>query len=363
MRILLIGDWHSEVHEEWIYRAFQTLGHEVYPFRWQRYFQLDQPLSGPAGKLAQYVLRAQNRFIIGPRVAALNREVLQEAERFGPDLVFVYRGTHIWPETLRRLKAGHPGAVLAGYNNDNPFGSGQVRGLWRFFLRGLPDYDLVLAYRPQNLTDFKMAGAKRVELLRSWFVPERNHPVELSQEDREEYGSEVVFAGNYEPEGRLEWLEEVSKAGFQLKLFGPGQYWDKVLRRSPYLSHLAPVRQVWGEDYNKALCGAKVALCLLSKMNLDTYTRRCFEIPATKTMLLSEYTDDLATLYVEGEEAEFFRSKQELIAKLRRYVADEALRRRVAEAGYRRVVADGHDVVSRMRQVITWVNELRQGPQ
>jgi spore maturation protein CgeB len=94
-------------------------------------------------------------------------------------------------------------------------------------------------------------------------------------------------------------------------------------------------------------------------LNQDTYTRRCFEIPATKTMLLSEYSDDLATLYREGVEAEFFRSPQELTAKLRRYVPDEARRRSVAEAGYRRVVADGHDVISRMGQVITWVNELR----
>jgi spore maturation protein CgeB len=94
-------------------------------------------------------------------------------------------------------------------------------------------------------------------------------------------------------------------------------------------------------------------------MNQDTYTRRCFEIPATKTMLLSEYSDDLTTLYREGVEAEFFKSRDELIAKLHRYVSDEALRRSVAEAGYRRVVADGHDVISRMRQVITWVNELQ----
>ena len=76
-------------------------------------------------------------------------------------------------------------------------------------------------------------------------------------------------------------------------------------------------------------------------------------------MLLSEYSDDLATLYREGVEAEFFRSTDELIAKLHRYVPDAALHRRVAEAGYRRVVADGHDVISRMRQVIAWVNELR----
>ena len=123
--------------------------------------------------------------------------------------------------------------MLVGYNNDNPFVSGQVYGLWRHFLRGIPYYDLMLAYRAKNMADFRLAGAPRVHLLRSWFVPERNHPVELSPEEQEQYGSDVVFVGNYEPRGRLEWLEEVVKAGFNLRLFGPGKYWDRELQNPP----------------------------------------------------------------------------------------------------------------------------------
>jgi spore maturation protein CgeB len=359
MRILVIGDWHSEVHEEWVFRAFTALGHEAFPFKWHTYFQPRRSPAGPAGKFERFLLKIQNRLILGPKVAALNRDAIKAVDRFHPDMVFVYRGTHLLPRTLRLIKASNPATVLIGYNTDNPFVSGHIYGLWRHFLRGIPYYDLLLAYRAQNVADFRSAGAPRVHLLRSWFVPERNHPVELSPEDQEQYGSDVVFVGNYEPRGRLEWLEEVAKAGFKLRLFGPGKYWDRELSKSAWLRHLAPVKQVWGEDYNKALCGAKVALCFLSKLNHDTYTRRCFEIPATKTMLLSEYSDDLATLYREGVEAEFFKSGHELIAKLHRYVPDEALRRKVAEAGYRRILADGHDVMSRMRQVINWVNELR----
>ncbi len=359
MRILVIGDWHSEVHEEWVFRAFTALGHEVQPFGWHTYFKPRRSVSGAAGTLEHIALKIQNRLILGPRVAALNRDAARAADRFRPDMVFVYRGTHLLPRTLRLIKASNPAMVLVGYNNDNPFVSGQVYGLWRHFLRGLADYDLMLAYRSKNIEDFRSAGAPRVHLLRSWYVQERNHPVALSPDEQAQYESDVVFVGNYERQGRLEWLEEIVKAGFKLRLFGPGKYWDRHVSKSPWLHHLAPVKQVWGQEYNKALCGAKVALCFLSKLNQDTYTRRCFEIPATKTMLLSEYSDDLSTLYHEGVEAEFFQSKDELITKLHRYVPDAARRRRVAEAGYRRVVADGHDVISRMRQVLAWVNELR----
>jgi spore maturation protein CgeB len=116
---------------------------------------------------------------------------------------------------------------------------------------------------------------------------------------------------------------------------------------------------VWGEDYNKALCGAKVALCFFSKLNHDTYTRRCFEIPATNTVLLSEYSDELATLYQAGVEADFFKTKEELMQKIHRYVDNEPLRISVGQAGYHRVVADGHDVVSRMQQVLEWAEQVK----
>ena len=97
----------------------------------------------------------------------------------------------------------------------------------------------------------------------------------------------------------------------------------------------------------------------LSKLNRDTYTRRCFEIPATKTFLLSEYSADLASIYQEGEEAEFFRDRREFIAKIIKYLADDAGRRTIAEAGYRRVHCDGHDVNTRMAEVVRLVENIR----
>lgn len=77
-------------------------------------------------------------------------------------------------------------------------------------------------------------------------------------------------------------------------------------------------------------------------------------------MMLAEYTDDLASLYLEGEEAEFFRSPAEMTEKIQRYLTDDALRRKVAVGGLRRVHDDGHDVDSRMRQVLSWVAETRE---
>lgn len=352
MKILIAGDWHSELHEEAVLKAFKVLGHEVLKFSWHDYFKA-------GNRLDAFNKKFQNRFITGPIVWRLNQDLIRAAAGFSPDMVFVYRGTHITAATLKKLKQQHPGATLVGYNNDDPFAAGHHYSLWKHFLKAVPEYDLMLAYRHHNLDDFLGIGAKRVELLRSWYFPERNHPVTLTDEEKEKYECDVVFVGHYEADFRKSYLEELVRQGYRLKLFGPGYDWDPVLMKSPELSHLVPVRLVWGEEYNKALCGAKMALCFLSKHNRDTYTRRCFEIPATGTLMLSERTADLASLFDEGSEADYFSSREEMMEKVRLYLGDEARRQKVADSGYKRVLSDGHDVVSRMRQLLGWVAAIK----
>jgi hypothetical protein len=354
VKVLVVGDWHSELHEEAVFQALKQLGHDPIRFGWHEYFKSNSRLS----TLFRPFYKAQNKYLLGPVVSKINRDVEELVKRQRPDLVFLYRGTHILPDTLRAIRRVSPRSIVVSYNNDDPFSPRQPRWLWRHFMGSLPECDLVLAYRHHNIKNLLLAGAKRVELLRSWFIPERNHPVTLTDEERRRYGSDVVFVGHHESDERVAYLEEVVRKGWQLRLFGPGYDWDPVVRRSAQLHRQAPVRLVWGDEYNLALCGAKIALCFLSKLNQDTYTRRCFEIPATCTLMLAEYTDDLATLFREGEEVEFFRNREEMIAKISRYLSDEERRRAVAEGGYRRVLADGHDVASRMRQLMSWVEEI-----
>jgi spore maturation protein CgeB len=348
LKIAIAGDWHSDLHEEPAAQALTRLGHQTVRFAWHSYF---------GGGLLS---RAQNKYLLGPRVARLNADLIACIRDNAPDALLVYRGSHVYPETLRQIRRASQGTVLVGYNNDDPFSPAYPRWQWRHFVAAIPEYDLALAYRPHNMAEFQAAGARKVKLLRSWYVPERNRPVALTDEERKSYDCDVVFAGHYEDDGRLECLEAVVREGWNLNLFGHDYGWHPALRKSPVLRSFMPVRNVWGEDYNKALCGARVALCFLSRLNRDTYTRRSFEIPASGTLMLAQYTDDHATLFKPGEDADFFSSPQELVQKLGRYLGDEALHARVALAGHRRVAADGHDVVSRMRQVVQWIAELKE---
>lgn len=345
MKILVVGDGHSAIHEVAVVNAFTKLGHQVEAFYWQPYFQSKNPIV----RLWHHV---QNKFIYGPTIARLNAELVNAAVQFNPELVFIYRGTHVYSYTLDKINKGLPDCVVCGYNNDDPFAEGHPPWLWRHFMKCVPKYDLVFAYRHHNLDDFLRIGARRVELLRSWYIPEINHPIDLSEIDKVKYECDVVFIGHYENDGRLEFLEEIVRNGFKLRLFGPDYEWNHLLNKSEILKHLVPVHLVWNEDYNRAITGGKIALCFLSKLNRDTYTRRCFEIPATGTLLLSEYSDDLASLYQAGEEADFFKNKEEMIQKIKLYLGNDDLRSHVAANGNQRAIIDGHDIVSRMAKML-----------
>ncbi len=63
--------------------------------------------------------------------------------------------------------------------------------------------------------------------------------------------------------------------------------------------------------------------------------------------------------YCEGKEAEFFEGPEEFIDKVQFYLRDEIARKRIAAAGYARVVASGNDIYNRMRQWLADVSEWR----
>lgn len=347
MKILICGDWHSNLHEEPLYNSFSKLGHEVYKFKWHKFYSKSNSC------IISLFNKIENKYMIGPTTSKLNKQLLIDAELLKPDLIFIYRGSHIYKNTLIHIKNNNPKSIIIGYNNDDPFSNKYPWWLWRHFMSCIPFYDLVCAYRFHNLSQLQSYGAKNVKLLRSWFVPEYNFPLELTNLEKNKFETDVVFIGHFEDDGRLQCLESIYKAGFKLKLFGHNYSWNRALKKS-VLHFLTPLVNVWGEEYNKALNGAKIALCFMSKLNRDTYTRRCFEIPASGVLLLSEYTEDLAKMFVPDVEAVFFKTQEELNNKIKFLLENDEKRIEIAQNGLRRVWLDKHDVNSRAVEVIKW---------
>ena len=65
-----------------------------------------------------------------------------------------------------------------------------------------------------------------------------------------------------------------------------------------------------------------------SKLNRDSYTRRCFEIPATKMALVSEYSNDLQSLFRDKKEIFYSQAKKEFIKIIDCLLANKKLVRK-----------------------------------
>jgi hypothetical protein len=339
-RVLVAGDFRWDLYEPALCRALRSAGAQVIELRARSLF-------GP-GELLR---RAQEKLQLGPGRAAAQAAFVALSALHRPDLAFAWRAPWLGPRAIAAARiAGARKVVL--YNNDDPFGPDAGTRLWRAWRRGIPAADLVLAYRRSNLPELKAAGARACALWRSAYDPAVHRPLALTPEEQRRFGCDVVFAGHFEDDGRVALLERLYAAGLSVKIFGTG--WEGQTRGRPWEAQ-GPILPVRGDDYAKALCGARAALVLLSGRNRDLYTRRCFEIPACGVAMLLPRNGETLSLFESApgaEEALFFDGPDELVAQARRAAADEPLRARVAAAGRARVLRDGHDLPSRAKELL-----------
>lgn len=358
MKILVVGAWLWRWYEDAFAEALRQLGHEVAGVGWGSLFKKDLNTREPTYKSVFH--RIDDRLVMGPTTLGFNQQLIDRARSFRPDFVFAYNGTHVLPATLKILKQTLPRTLLVQYCNDNPFSAGADKLLWRHLKDSIPIYDAHFAYRHSNIADVTAYGGRNVHLLRSYYIPADDYRQEPDAV-HDHLRSDVLFAGHYEPDARLESLEQVASLPVRMNLFGGSWAVARTrLRPGSPLARFFPVSPVVGAEYRMAISGTKIALCFLSKLNGDSYTRRNFQIPATRTFMLSEHTPDLASLFEEGKQAEFFRSQDELVDKIRYYLQHDSEREEIARNGHKRLLADGHDVISRARQVVAVVERLSE---
>ena len=359
LKVMIVGDYAWPWYQDACADALELIGCKVYRFGLFKDFKY-----WIEGHTEPFYLsfwhRLQYRFQFGPVVYNIKKKLIQKSENVQPDVVWFYNVHLIGKRTIKKLRRLLPKTIFVQYSNDDPFSEKGTFFLWRKFLLSIQLFHCHFAYRSSNIADFRAYGVENVHLLRSYFIPECDYP-ELSESIPEHFKCDVVFAGHYEDDGRIEMLESICQAGFDLNLYGGG--WDRALKKlkanSPLLNQY-PVAPVTGADYRYAICGAKVAICFLSKLNNDSYTRRNFQIPAMGTAMLSEYTEDLATLYISDKEAMFFKDNDEMLRKLKVLMESVELRKSIAKAGYARVQNDGHDVVSRMAMWLEVIKKTKE---
>jgi hypothetical protein len=316
-------------------QALERLGHTVVPLNIYDY----QPGSE---LLRKVVHRAQ----MGPWVRRLNRDVLEAAERERPQVFWADKLLGLWPETLDRLRG--MGIATVSYMIDNAFGPRRDPG-WRLYMKDIPHFDLHVVQRDSNLADYRQRGARDAIKIQTAYEPTVHFPPPEGWSDAERT-RDVSFIGTAYDD-RPEFLTRLwRECGLSVKVSGSAVWRERLDAEAAAAIYTGS--ELYGAAYREAVWRSKINLSFLTHSNQDEFAHKSFEIAACGGFLLAERSAGHAARFVEDEEAVFFSDFDECVAKIRRYLRDEAARARMGAAGRARAVGSGYSNDAQMAKIV-----------
>jgi hypothetical protein len=339
MKILFIGDLNEYGRSFQRYRNLKELGYEVFGLS-------HTPLSIEAGsdKKESLLNRIAWRVGLPFDTTGVNEQIKNIVHNNNFDLVWIEKGNTIKPKTLRFLKNLKPSPKLISCSEDDMFAK-HNRSI--YYTKSLPYYDIVFTTKTYNLEELKFLGASRTELFLDSYDEKTHYPISLTADEMKIFNSDVCFIGTFEKD-RAESVFFLAKNGIAVTVWGNG--WGGWVGKNPKLD--VKNRAIYKQDYVKAICGAKINLCFLRKMNRDEVTSRSVEIPACGGFMLAERTKRHMEFFEEGKEVEFFGSNEELLEKTKKYLANETERKKIAEAGRLRCLKSGYSMREQLSAMI-----------
>jgi hypothetical protein len=264
--------------------------------------------------------------------------LLAQIEDFKPDLVLNQDTFYVDTRLMRRIK-GIGNALLIGQ-----IGIAPSRGEdWAV-------YDLMISQLAATVNFFRGTGV-RAEVNHLAFEPAVLDALPAAPVK----DIDVSFVGTVsaDHQQRIALLEAVA-GRYNLKLFGnPPQ----ALPASSPL-HRCFQGEVWGVDMYQALRRSKITLnSHIDMAGREAGNARLFEATGVGAFLLTDYKDNLHTLFDPDRAIAVWRSIGDCIAKIERYLADEPSRAAIAKAGQDRTMTT-HTYRQRTREIMEFIAKL-----
>lgn len=266
--------------------------------------------------------------------AEVERGFMAALERERPSLLLISKGDGLEPAWIE--EARRAGALAVMWFPD----SGPVDAALPWALA----CDHLFTMARGRVPEYRAAGVRRVTWLSEGFAPQfhtgwRDLP-------RERYGSDVTFVGNLGRKpyylARRPYLRSVAGGPWTFKWWGPRP--SRSLRdtfvKLGWLGRSWGREFVWGPSFAAVANYSGVFLAFDAFPEVDiSVSKRTYTATGCGAFYLCRYPRGIEELFVPGEEIEVFHDKEEMLDKIRFYLAHEEARRRIAEAGRRRTLS------------------------
>lgn len=267
--------------------------------------------------------------------------VLSQARKFEPDVVYVQHVHFLSAPALAELRA--ISGFLVGQIATEPPSA-----------RRLSTFDLLVTCLPSFRERFRSHGIPS-ELLRIGFDARVLDRVQSEGLSRDRFG--VAFVGSL---GRTQHRRSnalIAQASRRV----PIEFWGYNARLWPPWS---PVKrryhgEAWGLDMYRILYQSQVALNRHGTIaGRSAVNMRLYEATGMGAFLVTDRKDDLGELFEDGREIVSYETADDLVEKIRYYVANDDERRTIAEAGQRRTLSE-HTYAERMRDLVAILEQHR----
>ncbi len=282
-----------------------------------------------------------------PRLYAFGAHVIETCYCFKPDVLLCTGLAPLDSNILKKI--GRLGIQRLNFLTDDPWNPAHYAP---WFFDALPAYDCVFSPRQANLDELRHAGCHTVNYLPFAYNPDIHFVGSLEpDEPHKTFACEVMFAGGADHD-RLPWITALIRHQFHTALYGG--YWERYAETRRYTYGLADM-----ETLRRAVAGAHVSLCLVRRANRDGHVMRSFEIPAMGGCMLTEDTPEHREIFgAEGEAVVYFRTIDEMIAKLRWLLDHPDERQRLATAAHRLITGGQHTYRDRLMTMLEHVSTL-----
>ena len=290
----------------------------------------------------------------------MNSALVSKVDELRPDLVFLFLfGNELQPDTIDKVR--EKSTVINWFADDN----------WRFSTYSrywAPHLDWVITTYPKCADAYRALGHHNV-LVSQWGCNDRLYkPLPIPKD------LGVTFVGASHGD-RQSWVSRAKERGLEIEAWGNGWEYGRVdfdrmleiFSRSKVNLNLANSSRFRGRQLASLFLrreNGRIRLDLLNarKNFIEAWAKRSdqikgrnFEVPGCRTVILTPRVAGLDSHFVFDEEIAVFSSLDELVEKGRALLEDEALREKIANAGYDRVLRD-HTYSHRFSEIFRQVS-------
>lgn len=334
--------------EEAIRESFETIGFNAILLTYGTKTTIQEKIARNIGLTIPFLKRFFNP-ILKYYLKRENEELINTIKKEKPDLIFIIKGDHIFPETLKKLRNEIPCPIIA-YIWDDPFYSyaGFFADDFRKFNfeKGMSLYSYIFVYDTYYVEQIKKRGITHVGYLPLATDPNRYRKLLVSEEDSQNLGYDICFVG-YPFPNRIEIFEKLKH--YNLGVFGDG--WTKYFLRKGKKPPSYYKGKASGEKALKIYLSSKIVLNIHDPETREGLNTRTFEILACGAFELVDYKKNIEVHFKLGEEIVSFKSDNELFESIKYYLENTDSLRKVSDKGRQRVLVE-HTWVHRLKSVI-----------